>query len=463
MKEADIFALRELVELRDDAAALAANSIDASRILFQKPRAVAMPKSARELLEIIQWANRTNSPVSVRGAGHTMGGQVLTRETVINMRGLNRLGEIERNAIWVQGGAMWRDLVAHVLPHGYMPVVLTNNLDTTIGGTLATGGLGRSSHQHGLQADNVEELEVVTGRGQLVRCSATEHQALFDCTRCGMGQFSVITQARIRLRKVLPRVRTFCLLYEDLKTLLDDQETATFRDRFLHVRAWCRHQSHKFGLPEDAVSSASEWLYPLHASVEFDAEPDRDELLEGLGHVRLFRTEDQSAMDFADMLEPGPEMFNRNPLMPTVSPVTEAVLPWSAVIPCMENLLELIPRTFLPFCNLMLRPLHNGLSQSSPLLMRPNSSRLMGLGIIPYIPQALFLDALPVFEQLGRLLTEHGGKRYLTGWIRYDHAQWKAHYGEHWPQVLQWKERFDPKGILNPGFIHYQAQLRGRP
>ena len=164
MTETDIFALRELVELRDDAAALEENSIDASRILFQKPRAVAMPKSARELLEVIQWANRTNSPVVVRGAGHTMGGQVLTRETVINMRRLNRLGEIEGNAIWVQGGVMWRDLVAHVLPHGYMPVVLTNNLDTTIGGTLATGGLGRSSHQHGLQADNVEEAG--SGYGQ---------------------------------------------------------------------------------------------------------------------------------------------------------------------------------------------------------------------------------------------------------------------------------------------------------
>ena len=456
MKETDIFALRELVELRDDAAALEENSTDAGHILFQKPRVVATPKSAREVLEIIQWANRTNSPVVVRGTGHTMGGQVLTRETVINLRGLNRVGEIEGNAIWVQGGVMWRDLVTHVLPHGYMPVVLTNNLDTTIGGTLATGGLGRSSHQHGLQADNVEELEVVTGNGQLVRCSATEHQTLFDCTRGGMGQFSVITQARIRLRKVLPRVRTFCLLYEDLQTLLDDQETGIFRDRFTHVRAWCRHQSHEFGFPEDAASSASEWRYPLHASVEFDAEPDQDELLEGLGHVRLFRTEDQSAMDFADMPETGPEMFKRNPFIPAVSPVTEAVVPWSAVIPCMADLLERIPRAFLPFCNLMLRPLHDGLPQISPVLMRPNSTRLMGLGIIPSIPQAIFVAALPVFGELGRLLVEHGGKRYLTGWVRYDHAQWKAHYGEHWPQVLQWKERFDPKGILNLGFIHYQ-------
>ena len=35
MKETDIFALRELVELRDDAAALEENSTDAGHILFR--------------------------------------------------------------------------------------------------------------------------------------------------------------------------------------------------------------------------------------------------------------------------------------------------------------------------------------------------------------------------------------------------------------------------------------------
>ena len=364
-----------------------------------------------------------NSPVVVRGAGHTMGGQVLTRETVINLRGLNRVGEIEGNAIWVQGGVMWRDLVTHVLPHGYMPVVLTNNLDTTIGGTLATGGLGRSSHQHGLQADNVEELEVVTGNGQLVRCSATEHQALFDCTRCGMGQFSVITQARIRLRKVLPRVRTFCLLYEDLQTLLDDQESAIPRDRFTHLRAWCRHPSHEFGFPEDAVSSDSEWLYPLHASVEFDAEPDQDELLEGLGHVRLFRTEDQSAMDFADMPETGPALFSRNPLMPAVRSGHRGDGSLVGCHPLHGRPVGTHPACFFAF----LQPhATTAARRAFPKFTSADAAEFHpanGTGVIPSIPQALFLDALPVFEELGRLLTDHGGKRYLTGWVRYDHAQ----------------------------------------
>lgn len=41
-------------------------------------------------------------------------------------------------------------------------MVLTNNLDTTVGGTLSTGGVGQSSHLYGTQANNVDELEAVT-------------------------------------------------------------------------------------------------------------------------------------------------------------------------------------------------------------------------------------------------------------------------------------------------------------
>jgi hypothetical protein len=30
-----------------------------------------------------------------------------------------------------------------------------------------------------------------------------------------------------------------------------------------------------------------------------------------------------------------------------------------------------------------------------------------------------------------------GGKRYLSGWINFDHAAWKAHYGEQWAAVTR--------------------------
>jgi len=49
-----------------------------------------------------------------------------------------------------------------------------------------------------------------------------------------------------------------------------------------------------------------------------------------------------------------------------------------------------------------------------------------------------------------------GGKLYLFGWIKFGAAQWKVHYGDLWPKVVELKKRFAPQGVLNPGFIQYE-------
>ena len=68
-----------------------------------------------------------------------------------------------------------------------MPPVLTNNLGVTVAGTLSMAGLGVASFRYGTQADNVVELEVVTGAGEIVVCSREQNRELFDMVRCGLG------------------------------------------------------------------------------------------------------------------------------------------------------------------------------------------------------------------------------------------------------------------------------------
>ena len=102
------------------------------------------------------------------------------------------------------------------LEKGLVPRVLTNNLGVQISGTLSMAGLGVASFRYGTQADNADELEVVTGTGEIVTCSREQNRDLFDVVRCGLGQFGVITRAKVRLRKCKSVVRKYYLLYDDL-------------------------------------------------------------------------------------------------------------------------------------------------------------------------------------------------------------------------------------------------------
>ena len=452
---ADVRALAARVDTRDGEEALRAASVDSGRILVRMPRAVAAPRTARDVREIVRWANRIGSPVALRGTGHTQAGQSLTGGGVqIDMRGLDRVGPLDeaRQTLQVEAGATWREAVGYARRRGWMPMVLTNNLDTTVGGTLSTGGVGQSSHLHGTQANNVDALEAVTGDGRLLRCSATENASLFDATRAGLGQFAVITRARLRVRRVLPRVRTFRLAYDDLETLMRDFAHILSRRRFDYLLARCRHRDHRFLTEDDDWPVAGDWCYPMDVSVEFDAEPDEAGLLAGLHHRRVVGTVDRDVVEHADLTEPMPLPAVRYAAAALSVPVTEAYLPWAGAAACVTGLLETLPPPLLASSSVVLRPLN---AEPTPMLMLPRTEPVVGFGLFPYIPSAVLGLVLPVVEDAGRRLVAAGGKRYLTGWVRRGHDEWRAHFGPRWAAVLRWKQTFDPNAVLSNGFIRY--------
>jgi len=47
--------------------------------------------------------------------------------------------------------------------------------------------------------------------------------------------------------------------------------------------------------------------------------------------------------------------------------------------------------------------------------------------------------------------TAHGGLAYLVNTLPMSPADWRAHFGPRWPQLLAAKAEFDPHAILAPG------------
>lgn len=447
--------------------ALEEASHDFGRVFRKRPRAIARPHSARDVVEIVRASYRERMPLTFRGGGHSQCGQSLSDGGVmVDMKGLDRIGDIEGDEIRVQGGVRWRDLVHRVYAEGFLPPALTTHLSVTVGGTLSMAGLSITSHRYGLQTDNVTELEVVTGDGRLVRCSPESHSSLFDCVRCGLGQFGAIVEARMRLRRVLPRVRTYTLLYEDIRVLMRDLELIAGTDRFQYIDGWCLPVARD---PWQVLSGElfAHRVYAVYLGTEWDdVPPDEDELLDDLSFTRLSGFRDFPTLRFVTRAEnssmsygrlgdrTGPDTGGLNWFddWGQAHPCTEGVLPWNAFPGFITDMADQLPGPVARTARIMLGPFRSE-HFTSPLFMHPEGEMIMGYGILIETPPSELDELLPILARENRRIIDAGGKRYLSGWLDFDRWGWQDHYGDRWPQMLERKREFDPRGILNPGGI----------
>ncbi|CAI9782633.1 unnamed protein product [Fraxinus pennsylvanica] len=144
------------------------------------------------------------------GHGHSTRGQAMAHNGVL----VNRLSlkkhykngngikvSTSGNYIDVGGEELWIDVLNATVRHGLAPVSWTDYLYLTVGGTLSNAGISGQTFLYGPQISNVLEMDVITGKGYFMTCSRDKNSELFYAFLGGLGQFGIITRARILLAK----------------------------------------------------------------------------------------------------------------------------------------------------------------------------------------------------------------------------------------------------------------------
>ena len=415
--------------LSGEAADLAARSRDFGGMIERTPQAVARPKSADEISRIVRWAATEGLPLSVRGGGHSQGGQSLTdRGLAVDTVWLNRFERVGPDLVRAQGGTRWGALVDGLRGSRKLPRVLVDTAEVSVGGTLSAGGFGTTSHRHGVQVGQVEEIEVVTGTGDRVRCSSSRNADLFNAVRGGQGQFGIITDAWIRLRRAGKRIRQYQLRYTDFARFASDLERVLDEERFDHLRAETRIHD------RDIVMSAG---------VEYEEDHDEAGALGGLGYAEIATVNDTAEVGRAGMYPRW--AFSRR----MHHPWRDWFMPW-------ETLRTVLAQTWLdpgwvpraPDIWIGIYPIGTR-AIDAPLFVHPRGERMFSYSILAVLDDYEAASRLAGrLTTIDRRLIELGGKAYLSGRVGYGPGEWRAHYGDGFEPGLGWKDRFDPDRVF---------------
>jgi FAD/FMN-containing dehydrogenase len=178
----------------DDARAVHNGLVD------RRPAAVVRARTAADVVAALAFARRAGLEVSVRGGGHNVAGRAVTDGgLMISLADMKDIAvDPERATLTAQGGATWAELNAAAGAHGL--AVTGGAVSTTgIAGLTLGGGLGWLMAKHGLAADNLLGVELVTAAGEVLDVDASSHPDLFWALRGGGGNFGVATSFTYRL------------------------------------------------------------------------------------------------------------------------------------------------------------------------------------------------------------------------------------------------------------------------
>lgn len=166
----------------------------------QNPAVVALPETTEEVAEAVAYARAHGLRVAPQSTGHNAGPLGDLSDTLLlkteRLRGVEI--DSERRIARVGGGAVWAE-VTHVAAEHGLAALAGSSHDVGVAGYVLGGGISWLGRKHGLAANNVQAVEIVTADGRVVRTDADNEPDLFWAVRGGGGSFGVVTALELRL------------------------------------------------------------------------------------------------------------------------------------------------------------------------------------------------------------------------------------------------------------------------
>src|SRR3954447_8410777 len=166
----------------------------------QRPAAVGSAESTQDVAVGVVYAIESGVQVAPQGTGHNAGPLGSLEDTILlkteRMRGV-QIDPVARVAR-VEAGVLWIEVVEAAARHG-LAALAGSSPDVGVVGYTLGGGMSFIGRKHGLCANAVRAIELVTADGRQLRCDRDNEPDLFWALRGGGGSFGVVTAIELEL------------------------------------------------------------------------------------------------------------------------------------------------------------------------------------------------------------------------------------------------------------------------
>lgn len=434
----------------DDPAVLSLYSLEAS---FERPATnplgLVYPITEEEVLWLVRWAYETETPLFSQGSATSLSGNtVLTKPgLIVSFERMNRILEVNPTDSYavVQPGIRLEELNVELSNYGvFFPVDPGSVKSATVGGAIANGAGGMRGAKYGTMRDWVLGVNIVTGRGDLLRmgCRTLKCRNGYDLVRLVVGSegtLGLVTEAVLRVAPLPESAVSVLVYYDTLDALVEDVV------RVRSTKIWPLFA--EFLGPAESKEVGLEERYTLFLGVDVNKGAEENMLRKLKELVRgLIAKEAMGLNPSMELLEPRRKLFSAQVALMHKQLGSEGVL-------IIEDIV--VPVSKLPEAARRIVELAEELEVPLSLGGHVGDGNLHPTTWFKRGDQEGAKRALAFIEGLGKIAVELGGSvsaEHGIGTLKRELLKMELD-----PRVLEYmralKSVFDPKGILNPGKI----------
>jgi glycolate oxidase len=198
--------------LTDQESLAIARADRSGKVSSTDPICVVKALTTEDVAIVMQIANRSNTPVVVRGGGSGLAGGAIgsAGEIVLSLEKMNRILEISTENRWahVEAGVINQDLNLAAQGNGlWFAPDPASRIWSTVGGNIATNAGGLLCAKYGVTREAVRELTVVMADGEILRMGHETVKGVTGYDLVGLivgseGTLAVITEAKVALKPI---------------------------------------------------------------------------------------------------------------------------------------------------------------------------------------------------------------------------------------------------------------------